>query len=308
MCRVHLLLVTFALSVSSAYAEDSPPFLLQWGEPGSGPGQFNQATGIAIDAVGHVFVCEDQNARVQVFDTHGTYLTQWGSYGSEPGQFLSPSGIDADAAGRVYVSDRLTHSVSIFDLNGGFLSRFGVLPYPVGVAVNGAGDVFSPSSELGNVGRWSDTGDFINIVAGGIPTPHGVGTDAAGNLYVCQAGAASRVLVYDPTGHLLRTWGTTGFGAGQFTNPIDVAVDVEGNVYVVDWSPRVQKFTSDGVFLTQWGSSGLGPGQFYEPFSIAVDAQGNVYVSDRSGRIQKFGSAPTATSKGSWGRIKALYR
>src|SRR5262249_5336886 len=147
-----------------------------------------------------------------------------------------------------------------------------------------------------------------NDVAVGMPQPHGLATDAAGNVYVCQAGVVSRVLVYDPGGHLLRTWGSRGFGPGQFTNPSDITVDGEGNVFVIDWTPRVQKFTSEGGFLPQRGRGGLGPGQFYEPLAIAVDLQGNVYVSDRSGRIQKFGSTPTAAFKSSWGRIKSLYR
>lgn len=45
-----------------------------------------------------------------------------------------------------------------------------------------------------------------------------------------------------------------------------VAVDKQGNVYVVDGSKyRVQKFTSDGEFLTKWGSNGDGDGQFECP-------------------------------------------
>ena len=45
------------------------------------------------------------NARVQKFDSAGTFLTQWGSSGTGPGQFTEPAGLAVDAAGKVYVAD-----------------------------------------------------------------------------------------------------------------------------------------------------------------------------------------------------------
>src|SRR5262249_13409451 len=49
-------------------------------------------------------------------------------------------------------------------------------------------------------------------------------------------------------------WGSAGIANGQFDNPSEIAVDVTGNVYVVDTNNnRIQKFRGDGVFLTAWG-------------------------------------------------------
>ena len=105
-------------------------------------------------------------------------------------------------------------------------------------------------------------------------------------------------------------WGTFGSGNGQFNNPIAVAVDASGNVYVADQiNERIQTFTSSGAYLTQWGTLGSGNGQFNEPIGVAVDALGNVYVGDAGNhRIQKFGVLPTPTMSTSWGRLKRLYR
>ena len=42
--------------------------LFSWGEPGTGPGQFNLPHGVWIDRFGRVLVCDRENDRVQVFD------------------------------------------------------------------------------------------------------------------------------------------------------------------------------------------------------------------------------------------------
>ncbi|OGO50108.1 MAG: hypothetical protein A2148_07295 [Chloroflexi bacterium RBG_16_68_14] len=94
--------------------------------------------------------------------------------------------------------------------------------------------------------------------------------------------------------------GSAGSEAGQFSQPADLALDAQGNLYVVDTlNHRIQKFTSDGEVLTL-GKAGTGEGQFanprsaeYEvddgPWGIAVDAEGNIYVADTwNHRIQKF--------------------
>jgi streptogramin lyase len=45
-----------------------------WGEPGTGPGQFNTLHSIAIDAQNRIYVADRGNLRIQVFDTSGALL------------------------------------------------------------------------------------------------------------------------------------------------------------------------------------------------------------------------------------------
>jgi peptidylamidoglycolate lyase len=52
-------------------------FLFQWGQKGSGPGQFDLPHGIALDHNGRVYVSDRSNARVQIFDTNGHYISEW---------------------------------------------------------------------------------------------------------------------------------------------------------------------------------------------------------------------------------------
>lgn len=48
-----------------------------WGERGNGPSQFNTPHSIAVDAKGNVYVADRGNARIQVFDSDGTFLRQF---------------------------------------------------------------------------------------------------------------------------------------------------------------------------------------------------------------------------------------
>jgi len=51
--------------------------LASWGEPGSGPGQFNLPHAIAVDRAGKVYVADRENSRVQIFSSDGDFLSEW---------------------------------------------------------------------------------------------------------------------------------------------------------------------------------------------------------------------------------------
>jgi hypothetical protein len=57
-------------------------WIKNWGSRGNGPGQFNIVHGIAIDARGNVYVGDEGNKRVQVFDSNGTFKTQFTNVGT----------------------------------------------------------------------------------------------------------------------------------------------------------------------------------------------------------------------------------
>ena len=52
-------------------------WLMSWGEPGAGPGQFSTPHSIAVDAHDNIYIADRGNRRIQVFDTAGRFLRQF---------------------------------------------------------------------------------------------------------------------------------------------------------------------------------------------------------------------------------------
>jgi sugar lactone lactonase YvrE len=66
-----------------------------------------------------------------------------------------------------------------------------------------------------------------------------------------------------------------------FNFPSDVAVDKDGNIYILDTgNTRIQKFGPDGRYLATIGRKGQGPGEFIMPDGIDFDRDGNLVVGD----------------------------
>lgn len=88
--------------------------LATWGSLGTGPSEFNDARGIAIDGAGSVYVADQLNRRIQVFDGDGTYITQWGSLGTGPGEFQNPTAIAVDPTGTIFTTEVGNNRVQVF--------------------------------------------------------------------------------------------------------------------------------------------------------------------------------------------------
>jgi DNA-binding beta-propeller fold protein YncE len=67
--------------------------LREWGSAGTGPGQFHQPHGIAVDEEGIVYVADRQNGRLQRFDPNGKYLGEWANLGMVTSVAMSGGGL-----------------------------------------------------------------------------------------------------------------------------------------------------------------------------------------------------------------------
>ena len=313
--RVAMATLVVAVAASVALAEAPPPFLLAWGGYGSGAGQFASPQGITVGRDGYVYVTDAANYRICKFTPEGVFVAAWGSQGAGPGQFGHIMGVTTDLAGRVVVADLVNYRIQRFTSAGLFVDQFGSPGGGLGqfssirdVAVDASGVIYVADRENHRVYRFSDAGVFLSSIPIGGPTA--VAIDGAGEIYVCSNDPLiNGVVVFSPSGTMVRTWGGSGDTEGRFNTPSGIAIDASGNVFVSDLhNHRMQKFTRQGVFLTQWRTSG-GSATFMFPHDVGADANGNVYVVNiGSSLIQKFGPAPTAASPVSWGALKARYR
>ncbi len=83
-------------------------------KPGDGPGRFARPKGIAVDGDGHIWVVDEVQSRVQVFDREGRLLIYFGEQGPYPGQFQAAYGIAIDQKNRVIVSEQFPGRVQAF--------------------------------------------------------------------------------------------------------------------------------------------------------------------------------------------------
>lgn len=74
-----------------------------------------------------------------------------------------------------------------------------------------------------------------------------------------------------------------------FGDPLEIALDARGNIYVTDqFSAQLIKLSPSGRLLARWGSQGTGPGQFNIPEGVTIDRRGDIYVADTwNSRIKK---------------------
>jgi DNA-binding beta-propeller fold protein YncE len=91
--------------------------------------------------------------------------------------------------------------------------------------------------------------------------------------------------------------GARGTGLGQFTKPRSLTLDREDNLYVVDMTGRVQKFSPHGDLLTSWRMPETDLGK---PKGMCRDTNGNiVIVEPHYQRVNHF--APDGTLVEQWG-------
>jgi DNA-binding beta-propeller fold protein YncE len=141
----------------------------------------------------------------------------------------------------------------------------------------------------------------------------GLAIDSQDRVYVLSR-STHPVMVFDPEGNLLRTW-----GEGFFNRPHGICIGADGTVYCTDdGNHTVSKFTSGGKLLMTLGNKDhpsdtgyvaeqgvlsikrSGP-PFNRPTGVALSSSGEIYVSDGYGnaRIHKF--TPDGTLLFSWG-------
>jgi hypothetical protein len=276
-----------------------PTATCQTGISGSGAGEFESPTFVAVDndpasaSFGDVYVGDHGDVLVTKFNAEGALVSTWGDttptpngqlgpFGQPGSNFSEMLGITVDASGDLGVAYDVDTAVKFAQFNQEGVPVSGVKVAGSGTAVNQAtGDVYVADTANDRIDETEHDGTFMRAwgwgVADGQAKFETCGPDAFPPTATCQAGIS-------------------GSGAGQFVTPSFIAVDnsagpSNGDVYVGDTGNHlVTKFNAEGALVSAWGnttpkSNGqLGPfGQPGNPaselYGIAVDASGDLGVS-----------------------------
>jgi sugar lactone lactonase YvrE len=107
-----------------------------------------------------------------------------------------------------------------------------------------------------------------------------------GDIFVGEGhgGGNSRILKFDKTGKLIKTWGKLGSATGDFSQPHALAINSQGRLFVADRSNnRVQVFDQEGTFITEYK-------QFGRPSGVYIDKDDYLFVADSESQSRQEGA------------------
>jgi DNA-binding beta-propeller fold protein YncE len=280
-----LLLTAFTASANRAQA--AIPFCL----PGTGPGQCQSPTGVAIhNASGTVYVADSGNDRVQVFEADGTFSGELGLQGpgTAAGEFDNPTQIAVDqASGDVYVVDFGNFRIQKFSSAGAFQWMIGG---GVNTGTSGKANLCTnagpPTDVCGKGANGAGEGEFSVKVG----SPILVGVGPAGVLYAVDSiftngsssagGYSWRVQRFEPSGEQI-TQCIAGEGMGKARS---LAVLAAGSFWLGSEGQgrAVRKFDPTCGLEAEIPETKAGSGSPFNSFTaLASDHTDNLYSVQR---------------------------
>lgn len=291
-----LLLIIIPAALCSSEPLSGCRFLATAGADGEGG--LSSPAGMALGMDGVLYVADEGNNRVVLFDSTGTFLSRIGTGGSAEGRFLSPVDLATEGL-HLYVLDGGNERIQLFDRYEVFsdilFSREdGDIGIPSALAVDPFGRVYISDAEedLVHVFR-SFSGDEEMIIGGyGVEEgrfrqPAGIAVGRDRMIYICDRGN-DRVQLFSPLGGYHSTIGLKE-GKSRLSRPEGVAVGMDGTVYIADTgNRRIASFSRRGEFRGEISALPTGE-QLVAPVDVVVSQSGILYISDRgSDRIHIF--------------------
>jgi hypothetical protein len=249
-------------------------------------------------------------------------------------RLFSPAGLAFDAKGNLYISSgnvvRMVNTLGVITTvagNGtqgysgdGGLATDAMLGGPAGIAVDLQGNLYIANSNVSanvvrkvntlgiittfaGTGTWAYSGDGGQATAAALKNPYDVKIDALGNVYIAdfqngcirKVNAAGIISTYAGNG----TGGFSGDGgqatSAQLNDPIGLAIDAIGNVYISDYSMKVRMVNTLGIINTLAGANFSGgysgdggpatAAALFYPAGIALDNYGNLFIADQNNNV-----------------------
>ena len=299
--------------------------------------QLNNPLNVAVDGSGNLFIVDFSNNRIRKVDGNGTITTVAGTgtagfngdnQSATAAQLNQPRGVAVDGSGNLFIADSYNNRIRKVDGNGTITTVAGIgtqgsngdnqsataaqLYQPVGVTVDGSGNLFIADSFNSRIRKVNSAGIITTIAGGGnqpvsdgvvattvqLANPAGVAVDNNGNVFIADTNRHS-IRKVDSNGIITTVAGndTQGFNgdnqpatAAQLFFPESVVVDGRGNLFIADsGNNRVRKVDGNGIITTVVGT-GVGgfngdnqlatTAQINYPYGIAIDGSGNLFISD----------------------------
>jgi sugar lactone lactonase YvrE len=196
---------------------------------------------IALDSSGNIYIADYGNSRIDKLDSSGTHVASITS-------MTNIKGIAVDSSNNIYVTFG-TNDIAKYDSS---------LTLVWDLAVSGANfnHICTDNTNI----YVADQGNDVIVrrtVGGGIlssfsvlgSAPWGIATDGT-YLYVTDAVADSVSKFLLSNGTHYGDWGSTGSGDDNLDNPLGIAVDTGGDIWVCDYgNNRLQRFTNTGTYV-----------------------------------------------------------
>ncbi|MDM5315011.1 YIP1 family protein [Fictibacillus sp. b24] len=251
-----------------------------------GKGVLKSPTGVYVDENEKIFVADYEEEKVFRFSQDGKVEEQYGKPDSPlfgKSSSFKPQKVAVDRRGSIYViSEGSTNGIIQLSKDGGFLGYYGV------------------NSTEGSFGTFlqkllTSESKKANMFMKTPPAPDNIALDDQGLVYSVTEGTTNEVI------KKLNVAGKNMLfpDISDEKSLQDIAVDPDGNMFVVSSTGEIYEYDSFGNLLFIFGGKDDGTnrlGLFKQPTGITIDPDGRLYVTDKErGMIQVFES--TAFSK-----------
>jgi len=202
---------------------------------------FGEATGVAVNSKGHVFVFSRGNTTGPAYAASAAQLLEFGP----DGQFIREIGKNLYAWSFGH-SVRIDKDDNIWAIDKGsdMIIRFN----PEGRVAMVFGRKQEASDEM--TGPLKHPVPPLPAEDGRFRQPTDVAFSPEGDIFISDGYINSRIAKADKDGNWIKSWGNRGTQPGEFNNPHNMAADAKGNIYVADrGNRRIQVFDSEGKFL-----------------------------------------------------------
>lgn len=247
--------------------------------------RFNQPHGIAVDQSGNIYVADMNNNSIRKITAQGNVTTLAGPLSGvrdyvdgtgSAARFSAPFGLAIGPDGFLYVGDQFNYRVRKVSLSG-VVSTFAGIGWNSGLLAGGIdGDISVATFDA----------------------PFGVCVDRYNNVYVADL-YNNKIRKITSTGIVSTYAGGDYYHFGLqdgpaatslFFNPLVVAVDIYGNVFVGDNENHLlRKISPGGTVTTLLGPlepSLTGTTEVFHTSALAADKAGNLFFSIRYGIVK----------------------